>query len=200
MTPRTATRAETHVPGAEIDDPDLVARLRRGEAGAFDEVVERYVARVTALAARLLGWSAGADDVAQEVFLTLLRKGSQFGGRSSLWTYLAAITVNRCRSVRRRRWLHDRVLRVIAPGCATSPPAEQWSEQQEQAARIRAAVAALPATSREVIVLRYFEDLPIQDIAQALGVARNTVEVRLFRARKLLQAALPDLADEDSDA
>ncbi|MEX0977903.1 MAG: sigma-70 family RNA polymerase sigma factor, partial [Pirellulales bacterium] len=111
----TATRATVkQIPG-EAEDRELAARLARGDAAAFDRVVEIYGGRVTALAARLLGWSEGADDVAQDVFLAVLRKGKQFRGESRLWTWLAAMTVNRCRSLRRRRWLQTRILRRIAP-------------------------------------------------------------------------------------
>src|SRR5690606_17069034 len=89
---------------AEADDRDLAARVTRGDPAALDDLVEQYGARVIGLAARLLGWTDGADDVAQDVFLQVLNKGKQFRGQSSLWTWLATLTVNRCRSIQRRRW------------------------------------------------------------------------------------------------
>ena len=78
MNPLTATRPTVKQLPAEAEDRELAARLARGEHRAFDEIVERYAARVIALAARLLDSSDGADDVAQDVFLAVLRKGKQF--------------------------------------------------------------------------------------------------------------------------
>ena len=100
---------------AEADDEDreLAARLARGDSGAFEQLIEGYGPRVVGLAARLLNWSEGAEDLAQDVFLAVLRKRTKFRGEARLWTYLAAITVNRSRTIRRRRWLHERVLRAI---------------------------------------------------------------------------------------
>ena len=186
-----ASRATVKQLPAEAEDRELAARLARGEERAFEQVVERYGGRVIALAARLLGWSDGADDVAQDVFLAVLRKGKQFRGEARLWTWLAAMTVNRCRSLRRRRWLTERTLGAIAPARQKqAAPADRRSERDEQTASIRAAVARLPATQREVIVLRYFEELSIEEMAGVLAVKRNAVEVRLSRARKLLEESL----------
>jgi RNA polymerase sigma-70 factor (ECF subfamily) len=189
-----ATRENVKSLPAQAEETQLAARLARGEEAAFELVVERYGRRVAALAARLLGWSDGADDVAQDVFLTVLKKRKQFRGEAKLWTWLAAITVNRCRSLRRRRWVLERVLRAAAPlRSRETTPAESASEAEETAARVRAAVARLPATYREVIVLRYLEELKIGDVAEVLGLRRNTVEVRLTRARKLLERSLEEL-------
>jgi len=176
---------------AEADDGDLAARLGRGDPAAFDDLVERYAERVTRLAARLLGWSSGAEDVTQDVFVKLLGKPKQFRGDAKLWTYLTVITVNRCRSLQRRQWLQQRVMHLIGSRL-TSPEAERAPriERDETAERIRAAVAQLPANLREVIVLRYFEELGVDEVAEILSLRRNAVEVRLSRARKLLEPLL----------
>jgi len=101
------------------------------------------------------------------------------------------MTVNRCRSLRRRRWLTARVLGAIAPAREhQSEPADRRSQRDERAAGVRAAVAKLPAGYREVIVLRYFEELSLDEMAQVLSLRRNTVEVRLSRARNLLEGSL----------
>ena len=192
----TATRPTVKQLPAEADDRELAARLARGDERAFDQIVERYGPRVIALAARLVGWSKGADDVAQDVFLAVLRKGKHFRGQSRLWTWLAAMTVNRCRSLRRRRWLTSRVLGAIAAAREKqTEPVDRRSERDETAAGIRAAVARLPATYREVIVLRYFEELSLDEMAQILSLRRNAVEVRLSRARKRLEPLLGPLAE-----
>ncbi len=192
----TATCAIVKQLPAEADDRHLAVRLARGESEAFEQLVEQYGPRVTGLATRLLGWTDGADDVAQDVFLQVLRKGKQFRGQSSLWTWLATLTVNRCRSLQRRQWIHQRVMQTIAfwQPAETTTLADR-PECDETAARIRAIVATLPAPSREVIVLRYFEELSIQQMADVLGTKRNTVEVRLTRARKQLEPLLAGLSE-----
>jgi RNA polymerase sigma-70 factor (ECF subfamily) len=182
---------------AEADDSELAVRLSQGDEQALEAIVARYGTRVTALAARLLDWSDGADDVAQDVFLSVLRKGNQFRGESSLWTWLATMTVNRCRSLRRRRWLTKRVLGAIVPVREqTAEPADRQTARDERAAAIRGAVTSLPTAHREVIVLRYFEELSLDEMAQILSLRRNTVEVRLSRARRQLEESLTEVLEK----
>ncbi len=176
---------------AEADERQLAARVMRGDPAVLDAVVEKYAQRVIGLAARLLGWADGAEDVAQEVFLQVLRKGKQFRGQSSLWTWLAALTVNRCRSVQRRRWIRERALRMVAMQSREEQTThEQDLQRDDAAAHIREVVATLPMAAREVIVLRYFEELTIEQMAQVLGLKRNAIEARLSRARKQLEPRL----------
>lgn len=181
---------------AEADERQLAARVARGDDTALDEVIALYGSRVVTLAARLLAWTDGAEDVAQDVFVAVLAKGKHFRAESSLWTWLAALTVNRCRSVRRRRWLQERVLSLV--GHSTRAVEVKQLERDEHAAQVRAVVADLPAAAREVIVLRYFEELSMEEIAAIVGAKRNTVEARLSRARKQLEPLLKPLADERS--
>lgn len=192
-----ATREKVKSLPAQAEERQLAARLAAGDERAFELVVERYGPRVAALAGRLLGWSDAGDDVAQDVFLTVLRKRKQFRGDAKLWTWLAAITVNRCRSLRRRRWVFERVLHTLAPLRPGHAAAEATSECEETAARVRAAVGRLPATYREVIVLRYLEELKIDEVADVLRLRRNTVEVRLSRARRLLEESLGEYQETE---
>lgn len=181
---------------AQDEDRDLAVRFGRGEPLAFDQCVERYAERVTALAARLLGWREGGEDVAQEVFMAALRRQRTFRAESSLWTWLTVITVNRCRSLQRRRWLYDKWMQAMTAmrGEAIATSGERCAIRDETATLIRQAVAELPTKYREVIVLRYLEELPLGEMAELLGERRNTIEVRLTRAKKLLEPKLAGLA------
>jgi RNA polymerase sigma-70 factor, ECF subfamily len=192
----TAAREPVKSIPADAEDRDLAARLARGEPKAFDDLVEQYGRRVIGLAARLLNGSEGAQDAAQDVFLAVLRKGTKFRGEARLWTYLAAITVNRCRSIRRRRWLHERVLRRIAQGGGGESAPNRALVHNDTAEVVRREVARLPVRYREVIVLKYLEEMSMRDVAEVLGVRVNTVEVRLSRARKMLAESLDHLADD----
>jgi RNA polymerase sigma-70 factor, ECF subfamily len=145
---------------------------------AFDELVLRYQTRVAGLAYRLLGWSEGLDDVVQEVFLRVLGSHAEFRGQSSLWTFLAAITVNCCRATLRRRWLRNKWERFHRETETSAAPGSDWETiRGETAAQVRAAVRQLPAKYREVIVLRYLEELSVDDVAATLSLSRNAVEV-----------------------
>lgn len=192
----SATRTHVNHVSAEDEDRDLSLRFAQGDRGAFAVVVEQFGPRVTALAARLLGWREGADDVAQEVFLAAWHNQRRFRGESSLWTWLAAMTVNRSRSVQRRRRLFDKFAAAAgrAPAKAgLEPGPEQRLYRDETAACVREAVARLPVKYREVLVLRYLEELAVDEIAALLSERRNTIEVRITRARKLLEPQLAEV-------
>jgi len=154
---------------------------------------QEHIAR---LAYRLLGWSAAdLDDVVQEVFVVAIRGLPRFGGRATLATWLTTITLNVCRTQQRKRWLRQKreapapveSLRLIdGMGGPESMDADTFK-------RVRDAIQRLAARDREVIVLRYLEEMRVEDIAGVLNVAKNTVEVRLHRARERLREPLAEL-------
>lgn len=177
-------------------DARLVAQVARGDPHAAACFIETHQDRVAALARRLLAWRDDIEDVVQDVFVAALEHAGQFRGESQVSTWLFRITVNRCRKEQRRRWLRLLSRRSTAPEPAPAARAMQ-SEADE---RVRAAVASLPQTLREVVVLRYLEELPILGVALILGLERNAVEVRLNRARQRLKDALAPLLEESADA
>jgi RNA polymerase sigma-70 factor (ECF subfamily) len=172
---------------------NLIDRLRDGAPGSFEEVVAAYQARLTRLAYRLLGWQTpDVEDVVQEVFLSALVHRSRFRGEASLVTWLTAITVNRCRSAQRRRKLRSLLFgrERGADEVAADVPAWTRSVARETSSRVREAVQSLPPRDREVIVLRYFEQLTASEIAGVTRQSTNAVDVRLHRARAKLAATL----------
>ncbi|MDB5320388.1 MAG: DNA-directed polymerase specialized sigma subunit, sigma24 [Phycisphaerales bacterium] len=182
---------------ADADESALTRRFVGGDPEAFDAIVARYQVRVARLAHRLLGWGGDPDDVVQDVFLTALRKSGGFRGRSSLWTWLATITINRCRRQLRRKALWRRFLfssRQAVTDAAAA--ADRDALETETARRVRESVAALPAADREVIVLYYMEECSVAEISELLGATPNAVQVRLHRARARLSAALADFMKE----
>ena len=185
-----------------IDDELLVGQFNRGDQAegldsikppfgraAFDRIVERYATDVAALANRLLGWPGDVEDVTQEVFLSAFLGLKKFRCDCSLKTWLFTITINKCRSYRYKRKLR----RLQTIGIKIRPtPAETDSslKDEEQFTRVRYALARLPAKYREPLVLRYLQELPTNEIARILGVSRNTLNVRLSRARERLRQEL----------
>ncbi len=185
---------------AGSEDDLLVERFTRGDRSAFDQIVTNHYARVAGLARRLLGWDDDVADVVQEVFLSALQNLPTFRRRASLSTWLTTITVNACRRHRRRWFLRRRLIGL--PGGTLRPASRETADRRtsdrEMLDRLRTAVRALPNRYREVIVLRYLEELPIRQISEVLGIAPNAVEVRLTRARRRLAERLADLAEETS--
>jgi RNA polymerase sigma-70 factor (ECF subfamily) len=172
--------------------------VERGDPSAFDLLVRTYQADLTRLAYRLLGWSDEAEDVVQEAFLAVLNNLDKFRGQSRLSTWVTTITVNKCRSHLRRRWLRLDVLRRRRAG--TTPPAERSAEadlmDKERFAAVRRAVQRLPAALREVVVLRYLEQMPAEEICRVLNVSQKVLNVRLHRARSRLKDLLAGVAED----
>ena len=190
-----ATMAE---PTPEVDEDSLARRFAAGDAGAFDAVVAMHRARVTRLAYRLLGWRDDVEDVVQEVFLSVFNQLGRFKGESKLGTWLTVITINKCRTHRRRWFVRWRAMRRRREGTrpGEAPPADEGARRDETSAQVRLAVQKLRPRDREVIVLHYLEQHELGEMARLLGVSQNAVEVRLHRARKRLKVLMMDVDDE----
>jgi RNA polymerase sigma-70 factor (ECF subfamily) len=164
----------------------------------FEQLIALHEPRVRRLARRLLGWNdADADDVVQDVFLVLLNKLGTFRGDASLATWLTTVTINRCRSQRRKAWVRLKWLsqRMFPPGPSEQANgADHAAERDDTNARVRAAVASLPPRDREVIALYYLEQLSSAEVASVLGIASSAVDTRLHRARSRLKESLKNLA------
>ncbi|MCA9257191.1 MAG: sigma-70 family RNA polymerase sigma factor, partial [Phycisphaerales bacterium] len=161
--------------------PDAVARL-----------VRRTEPAVRRLVSRILAWSEDTPDVVQDVFATAIVNLPSFRGGSAVETWLMRIAINRCRRHLRRRRFVEWIRRPRPP----SPAADEPVDRSETNRAVRSAVAALPARYREVVVLRYLEERSTRETAEILDERVNTVEVRLHRARGMLESALEHLAHD----
>jgi len=169
-------------------DLELLRKAAAGEAAAFEALVERHGQRLYALAVNLIGSPVDAEDVLQETLVGAFRGLSRFEARASVKTWLTRILVTQAARSRR-----DRKRRKMAP----MPAAEAFSSVAaevggvERAIDLQAALLRLSAEHREVLVLREFEQLSYEEIAEVLSVPRGTVESRLYRARAALRESLP---------
>jgi RNA polymerase sigma-70 factor (ECF subfamily) len=214
-TPVSKTQSKTRLLSRESGDArdPCEAGDASGVNASFDSLVARHEPRVRRLAHRLLGWDAAAvDDIVQDVFLAALRHLDRLRGDASIETWLSAITLNRCRTHRRRQLLRcgwrgksrgregDAGAAMKCAGAAMEPAAPAGGSPVDRASRVetsaavRAAVHALGARDREVIVLFYLEELSVADIAKILDTSRGAVDVRLHRARRRLKENLTGLA------
>jgi RNA polymerase sigma factor (sigma-70 family) len=178
---------------ADAAASSLPRRFAAGEPAALARVVAEYQSRVERLASRLLGWRGDVDDVVQDVFLAAMKHAGRLRGSAGLWPWLAAITVNACRSHRRREWVRltflRRQLEPPASGAA-SPAADASAEGREALDEMRKALGRLAAGDREVLVLHYLEGMTPAGLAEVLSCSANAVQVRLHRARRRLAAEL----------
>ena len=176
---------------AERDD-DLVRRFRAGEPDAFTELVRRHQQRVYSLCLRMLGEADAAADVAQDTFLTVLRKLEGFRGEAAFTTWLHRVAVNACydelRRKRRRPILH--VLSDDAPEHEPGPPVADHADEVIGTSDAAAALASIPEEFRAAVVLADVQDLPYEQIAEVLAVPVGTVKSRVHRGRVALAAAL----------
>ncbi|OQA00065.1 MAG: ECF RNA polymerase sigma factor SigW [Planctomycetes bacterium ADurb.Bin412] len=192
----TAMEADMAQP-AETEDELLVRRFAEGDLSVFDHIVERHQQRVAKLAWRLLGWTDEAEDVVQDVFLAAYKKLADFRGQASLGSWLTAITINKCRTWRRKRLLRWKIHSAAQLDNHTcTDENHERTFDQETCNQLRRTIQILPAKLREVVILRYLEEMPIAEMTAVLNVTENTVHVRLNRARTRLREHLGNLFEE----
>jgi RNA polymerase sigma-70 factor (ECF subfamily) len=180
-----------------IDDENLVKQFNRGDESAFDRIVEQHSSDIAALANRLLGWTGEVEDVTQDIFLAAFLGLNKFRCDCSIKTWLFTITVNKCRSYRYKRVLRRRLISQAAAKLADSQEnADSRPIEAETFERVRRAVQALPVKYREPVVLKYLQELPADEISRILDISKNTLQVRLNRARAQLKEDLADLIKE----
>lgn len=183
-----------------LADGDVDRLWLDGDPAAFGELHRRYRSRLEAVAFRVLGDAADAEDVVQRIFVGLPNAG--YRGTASLWTYLyrAAVNgaVNVLRSRRRREALEQRVVqRAFALPEPALEPESHVLEGEILGAVARGLLKVKPQ-HRQALVLRIVWDLPNHEIAERLGVPMATIGTWLRRGREELREALgPVLEDLD---
>lgn len=171
-------------------EEQCVAQARGGDASAFEELVRTYEAPVYRLALRMCGESA-ADDVTQEAFLAAWRALPDFRGDCRFSTWLYRLTTNTgidwLRREKRYRSADD-VTELELPDDAPSP--QEQAEQSETQSAVRRALSRLSEEHRQVLLLRYMQELDYGEIAAALDVSEGTVKSRINRAKARLKELL----------
>lgn len=186
----------------------LIRRLQDRDERAFRELLELHRDRVFNITYRMLGNRTEAEDVAQEVFITVFKTIDSFRGESkfSTWLYRVAVnhTKNRIKYLARR---HDKKRDELderspetdnattgSPARAPQPDKALASAQMEKL--MQDAIAALEEDQRTVVVLRDVEDLSIEEICEITGLPDGTVKSRLHRARLVLRKKLQRHVEE----
>lgn len=182
-----------------VEDVCLVQETLAGNQASFQLLVERYQSRLFALVRHYTRNPVEIEDVVQETFLKAFSRLDTFQHQSSFYTWIYRIATNTILDFMKRRGRSpvqvvedpELVASTSAPSPRVSSPDAQL--QREEIARITHTILeGMPEIFRAVLVMREFEDMAYQDIADVLGISIGTVESRLFRARarfkdKLLQ-------------
>jgi RNA polymerase sigma-70 factor (ECF subfamily) len=183
---------------ATLDEQALVARLKAGDATAYEELVRSVGGRLLIVARRFLRDEDAAADAVQEAFLNAFRAMARFDGQSQLGTWMHRIVVNTClMRIRSRQRRPEQSLEPLLPCFAEdghhAEPVTSWAESAERQLEreemrrvVWAALDELPASHRALIVMRDMEGLSTSEAAAVLGVSDNALKLRLHRARQAL--------------
>lgn len=179
--------------------------FRKGDRDAFEELFGRHHRKVVHFCFRMTGDRARAEEAAQEVFLRIARAAPTYEPTAKFTTWLYTIAHNRLmdhfRAAGRASFASydDPDDDPIAELPARDPPPEDLLSRKREAARLLAAIDALPAAQREAFLLQQEGDLSVEAIAAATGVTRETAKSRLRYALAKLRASLrPQAANEET--
>ncbi len=173
---------------AYILDSVLLDAARAGSDDAFGVLVERYRAAVLRLAYRLTHDSDEAKDIAQDAFLRAYRRLDDFRPERPFARWLFVIARNASLDALRRR--RRAANASPEPLGSAQPGPEELALRNDEAARVHAALEALPAHYRQVLELYYVSELRYREIALALGIPIGTVKTYISRAKRRLRSEL----------
>jgi RNA polymerase sigma-70 factor, ECF subfamily len=175
----------------QAEEIALIEQALLGNRDAFSQLMHRYAGAVYGLAYRMLGSQQDAEDASQEIFLRTYTNLARFDRTRRFSTWLLSIGSNYCVDRLRRQRMQWMTLDDVAftlPSLERGP--ESGAVHREQRELVREALQMLPEGYRLVTVLRYWNDLSYQEIAQATGLTESTIKTRLHRARNMLAERL----------
>ena len=181
----------------DAEDVRLMGLAAAGDMAAFEQLVERHQRMVIGTVGRMLGTNSDAEDIAQQVFVRVWKNVKRYEPRAKFTTWLLKITRNLVFNELRRRSRHpavplqsetDEEERPLKDEHAVSPDATLLEHELQEA--VDAAIAQLPETQRMAVILRRYQELSYEEIAQTLDQSVSAVKSLLFRARTELRENL----------
>lgn len=180
-----------------MGDPDeaLLTRVGEGDPAAVRALVARKLPRLLALAGRMLGDAAEAEDVAQETFVRAWKQAQSWKpGLARFDTWLHRVALNLCYDRLRRR---REVVTDAPPDVADDAPGpDRGLQARDAGSRVASAMQALPERQREAIVLCHYQELSNIEAAALMGVSVEALESLLSRGRRALRVALADMVGD----
>ncbi|MEZ5540256.1 MAG: RNA polymerase sigma factor RpoE [Pseudomonadales bacterium] len=184
-------------------DEQLVARVQKGDKRSFDLLVLKYQHKVLSLVRRYVKDHAEAEDVAQEAFVKAYRAIGNFRGDSAFYTWLYRIAVNTAKNfldARKRRPASDVDIDEVGDFAFSEflrveETPESLLATQDLHRVVEEALAALPEELRKALLLREFDGLSYEEIAETMDCPIGTVRSRIFRAREAVDIAIRPLLE-----
>lgn len=197
--------AQTTAQQKESSDEDVILMLAvsKGDETAFAKLVEKHQGAVIGTVAKMLGSSSDAEDIAQQVFVRLWKSAKRYKPTAKFTTYLFTITRNLVFNETRKRKIRKQV--------SIEEQGEEWGAQyqdnkgsspaedslhKELSKKVDQAIANLPEKQRIAVILRKYEQMPYDEIAQVLKLSLSAVKSQLFRAREQLKESLAEYLEE----
>lgn len=174
----------------------LVARVQEGDAPSFQPIVREFTPPLYNLARKMLSGSEDAADAVQESFYRAYRDIAKFDGRTRFFSWLYGICVNVCYDAGKRRKRHMEREAPLDEGEAAQPEGKESAleilESRQIQEALRACLQKIPAPQRAALLLRYQEDLSVDEVAQALDIGLSAAKMRISRGLSALQAVCKD--------
>jgi len=194
--------ADQKAPAQSNDDAEdvrLMHLVAGGDTRAFEELIERHQALVAGTVARMLGGNAEVEDIAQQVFIRVWKSAGRYVAKAKFTTWLLKITRNLVFNEMRRAKRHPHLPVQIEPDAEEIPLKDEQTRapdatllETELQSAIEKAIGQLPETQRMALVLRRYEELSYDEIAEVLDLSVPAVKSLLFRARTELRERLRD--------
>ena len=185
--------------GDDAEDVRLMRLVAGGDTTAFEQLIERHQTLVAGTVARMLGSNSDVEDIAQQVFIRVWKSAGRYVARAKFTTWLLKITRNLVFNEMRRAKRHPHLPVQIDPEAEEMPLKDEATAtpdatllQKELQAEIEKAIMLLPDTQRMALVLRRYEELSYEEIADVLDLSVPAVKSLLFRARTELRERLKD--------
>jgi len=197
VNPRVRLKNNWEAVDQEPSSENLMTRVAEGDDSAFEILVNRHQTSVLNLTYRFIGDRTQAKDLAQEVFIRVWQSAKGYEPRAKFTTWLYRITANLClnelKSSRRKKWFSfswsdEHGEHTIEETLAdNAPSAEDLLLEKERSRQISDALQSMPENQRMALILKRYDDLSYQEIAQIIGCSVSAVESLLVRAKRTLQ-------------
>ena len=178
-------------------DNELMVMAKTGDKFAFEDLVNRYKKKAYYLALKLVGDPADASDISQEAFIRIYRARTRFNPDKLFFSWFYTIIANLARNHIKKRLVRQDYRKTVqeesrAKSLESSPSPENLMVSSQTKKTVWEAIEQLSFEHREIIVLRHFEDLSYEEIADTIGIPVGSVMSRLYYARKKLKEILED--------
>ncbi|MEM7476334.1 MAG: sigma-70 family RNA polymerase sigma factor [Planctomycetota bacterium] len=185
---------------SKLSDEQTIRLVLDGDSAAYAEIVRKYEKRLLGLLYHACGDRTLAEDIAQEAFARAYRKLNLFSGQAQFYTWLAKIAMNLLVSHRRKKRIENQIARegfeVAMDSVGSESKPDENLEQTEVQRCVRQGIEMLDEDRRVVLLLRDFDGMDYEAIAETLEIPVGTVRSRLHRARLELKTILQQKAIE----